>query len=576
MKIQQKKSLIFVILWTAAMSFWVLLYRGVDYNEAIGTSIFAIGGAIWAFIKIRRTVNDSSGHRRAFWKWMNRGIAANGAANGIWLAAGVLEISSFPPSSSYFLWMISYFLFLCALLYQLFIASREPFISLHVFNVSVFMIIAAAIIGYFFTDLALELFNYSIINSVMNLSFLLVDIILLFAAGYLVYLLEVERDIKMMCILIAAFAFQSIGYFSSAYLEIMGITASPGNLNDVFWLAGIVLIGAASTYEKTSTWETSWIIRKDIKQHFIFFPSAAIILLIIFTFSSYDWRINILSISVGIVLLLFAGRNYMMNKKNASLIREYRHLAYYDSLTGIYNRTSFKVNLDKAVALSKKENKKMALLLFDIDRFKVINDSLGHHVGDEVLMETAYRLKKKLPYRIYRLGGDEFVIIAENAGEEQALETALQVKEVFRNPYSIVGQHISITSSIGISCFPAVSRDSGFLLKSADAAMYAAKDYGRNGFVFYDDALHKKLERKMIVEREMKQGLIKQEYTLYYQPKINVQTLEVTGVEALLRWDNQKLGRVSPCEFIPIAEESGFIKVLGSWVMREACRQAKA
>lgn len=576
MKIMDKKNTMFIILWTTALTLWITFYKGSEYNEAIGTSIFAVGAAIWAFIQINKTIISSSGYRRMFWRWINRGIAANGAGNAVWLAAAIVGVSSFPPSLSDFLWMMSYFLFLCALLYQLFIASREPVISIHVFNVSVFMIVSTAIIGHFFTAIALEMFNYSIVDSVMNLSFLLVDITLLFAAGYLVYLLKTKRDITVMHLLIMAFAFQSIGDFNAAYLEIMGFAVSPGNFNDVLWLAGIILIGTASTYERTGISETGWMIRKDIKQHFIFFPVAAIFLLIIFTLNSYDWRINILSISIGTILLLFAGRNYIMNKKNTSLIKEYRHLAYYDSLTGIYNRTSFKINIDKAVAFCNKENKELALILFDIDRFKVINDTLGHHVGDEVLMETAYRLKRQLPYRIYRLGGDEFVIIADNAGEERAIETALEIKQAFNKPYSIAGQHISITTSIGISCFPSASQDSDSLLKSADAAMYAAKENGRNGFVFYGDALHEKLERKMIIESEMKQGLIKQEYTLYYQPKINVQTFEVTGVEALLRWDNQKLGRISPYEFIPIAEESGFIKVLGSWVMKEACLQAEA
>ncbi|RKD69726.1 diguanylate cyclase (GGDEF)-like protein [Sinobaca qinghaiensis] len=575
MKINKKKNAIFIMLWVIGSALWVLLYKESDNIEAVGTSLFAVGGALWAFIQISRTINNSSGHRRVFWKWINRGIAANGAANGIWLAAALIGISAFPPSLADVLWLASYILFLCALLYQLFIVSREPVISIHMFNVSVFMIVSTAIIGHFFTALALELFDYSIINSVINLSFLLINSTLLFAAGYLVYLLKAKRDIAVVCILIAAFSFQSVGDFHAAYLEIVGVAVSPGNFNDVFWLAAIILLGVAATYEKIGLWEHNWMIRTDIKQPFILFPAAGITLLILFTFNSYEWRINILSVSIGIILLLFVGRNYIMNKKNSNLIQEYRHLAYYDSLTGIYNRTSFKINVDKAVAVARKEKTELSLLLFDIDRFKVINDSLGHHVGDEVLMETAYRLKNGLPYDIYRLGGDEFVIIVDDVRGNKALEAAAQVKKAFSKPYLIAGQRISITPSIGISCYPSTSRDSDSLLKSADAAMYAAKENGRNAFVFYDEKLHKKLSRKMIIESELRQGLIRHEFTLHYQPKINVQTLEVCGMEALLRWNNRKLGSVSPYEFIPIAEESGFIKLLGSWVMNEACRQAQ-
>ncbi|WP_252311921.1 bifunctional diguanylate cyclase/phosphodiesterase [Sinobaca sp. H24] len=165
--------------------------------------------------------------------------------------------------------------------------------------------------------------------------------------------------------------------------------------------------------------------------------------------------------------------------------------------------------------------------------------------------------------------------MVEDARENKALEAAALVKRAFSKPYLIAGQRISITPSIGISCYPSTSKDSDSLLKSADAAMYAAKENGRNAFVFYDEKLHKKLSRKMIIESELRQGLTRHEFTLHYQPKINVQTLEVCGMEALLRWNNRKLGSVSPYEFIPIAEESGFIKLLGSWVMNEACRQAQ-
>lgn len=575
MKINKNRNAVFIMLWVIGLALWVLLYKEADNIEAVGTSFFAVGGAVWAFIQISRTINNSSGNRRIFWKWINRGIAANGAANSIWLAAALLGISAFPPSMAEVLWLVSYFLFLCALLYQLFIVSREPVISIHMFNVSVFMIVSTAIIGHFFTALALELFDYSVVNSVINLSFLLINSTLLFAAGYLVYLLKAKRDIAVVCILIAAFSFQSIGDFHAAYLEITGVAVSPGNFNDVFWLAAVILLGVAAAYEKIGLWEPNWMIREDLKQPFIFFPAAGITLLILFTLNSYDWRINILSVSIAIILLLFVGRNYIMNKKNSNLIQEYRHLAYYDSLTGIYNRTSFKINVDKAVAVAKKEQTELSLLLFDIDRFKVINDSLGHHVGDEVLMESAYRLKNDLPYDIYRLGGDEFVIMVDDARGNKSLEAAAKVKKAFSKPYLIAGQRISITPSIGISSYPSTSKDSDSLLKSADAAMYAAKENGRNAFVFYDEKLHKKLSRKMIIESELRQGLNRHEFTLHYQPKINVQTMEVCGMEALLRWNNRKLGSVSPYEFIPIAEESGFIKLLGSWVMNEACRQAQ-
>lgn len=252
------------------------------------------------------------------------------------------------------------------------------------------------------------------------------------------------------------------------------------------------------------------------------------------------------------------------------------HLAQHDALTELPNRLLFIDRLRQSFVRAAIEHAKVALLFMDIDRFKTINDSLGHHVGDQLLQEVARRLKRCVAGSdtIARLGGDEFVIVLEHMTSIQdAGHVASRIINEMQAPI-IIGQHtLSITISIGIGIHPEDGDDVITLMKSADAAMYHAKGMGRNNYQFFTAEMNLRIEKQMMLETRLRHALDNGELLLHYQPQVDLLSGRIKGVEALLRWTNPELGNVSPAQFIPIAEESGMIIAIGQWILRSTCEQ---
>ena len=252
------------------------------------------------------------------------------------------------------------------------------------------------------------------------------------------------------------------------------------------------------------------------------------------------------------------------------------HIAHHDLLTGLFNRFSLKGHLDQALTAAKRDGTRVALLFIDLDRFKVVNDTLGHHVGDELLIEVARRLQDTVRESdvVARFGGDEFVIML--TGIEHAAAVALVAEKLVFSigcAYQIGGFDLYTSPSIGIAIFPTDGQDGDTLLKNADAAMYHAKMAGRNNFQFFDQKMNDAAVDRLKIEHSLRQALANEEFRLHYQPVIDIATGKVCGLEALVRWQHPEKGLLAPGRFIGIAEESGLIQPLGEWVLWEACRQ---
>jgi diguanylate cyclase (GGDEF)-like protein len=264
---------------------------------------------------------------------------------------------------------------------------------------------------------------------------------------------------------------------------------------------------------------------------------------------------------------------YAMERKKADLRLTY--LAQYDPLTGIPNRQFFNDQLTRATARARRDGRKVSLLYLDLDAFKVVNDTLGHDAGDQLLQEVADRIRRSVRAGdvVARLGGDEFAVLLEGlAGPREVEAMASGLLEVISKPYHIADRQLTITTSIGITVYPSDNADTQMLLKNADIAMYKAKDSGRNTFKFFHQAMHASLMEYHELERDLREALQLGQFHLAYQPKVNVHINQLQGLEALLRWNSPTRGAVNPNDFIPVAEESGHIIPLGYWVLHEVCR----
>jgi diguanylate cyclase (GGDEF)-like protein len=260
---------------------------------------------------------------------------------------------------------------------------------------------------------------------------------------------------------------------------------------------------------------------------------------------------------------------------------ELNHLAYHDALTGLPNRILFEDRLTQALILAERNRQTLGMLFLSLDRFKKVHDTLGRAIGDRLLQKVAERLIRSARQgeTIARFEGDEFAVLLTHIGGtegENAVEVIFQINESLKLPFIIDDHELFITVSIGISLYPDDGADAPTLLKNADAALYRAKEQGGNNYQFYTADMNAKALKRLTLENSLRRALERDEFEVYYQPVLDINTRKIAGMEALLRWHHPELGLVQPIEFIPLAEDTGMILPIGEWVLRTACAQSKS
>ena len=255
-----------------------------------------------------------------------------------------------------------------------------------------------------------------------------------------------------------------------------------------------------------------------------------------------------------------------------------QHLAHYDPLTGLPNRVLLADRMKIAIAHAARYSQRLALLFVDLDRFKLVNDSLGHEIGDKLLKVVAERMQSSVRKAdtISRVGGDEFIILLSHIDSlEDAAQVARKINSALSQPYQIEEHELMLSASVGISIYPDSAKEANSLMRNADSSMYSAKEAGRNRYQFYSAELTSRATERLSLERDLSRAIERNEIFVVYQPQIELATRRVIGAEALMRWRHPRRGLVLPVSFIPVAEDSGLILPLGEHVFRESCVQAR-
>ncbi|WP_081954442.1 DUF4084 domain-containing protein [Neobacillus niacini] len=598
----KKLYIYYTLFHTLGYYMWLYYWHNDDAIKTTGVNILLIAAPLTSSIILFLVYRKLKTNDNYVWLFLSLGCFFNLMA--VLASSNFLHKEIWSLGWNNFFYMLQIACYLLAIIYKIRIKGQNLHLIKFTFDTCIIMTVAITFSWHFILR--------EILTQNIFLGYPIGDLILFF--GAMIFYLGSENLFPYRVMIVLSLLTQVIADTSYFLLNVMNISFSESIFHPLWSLAPL-LMGIAGTYAIKNDDKSP---EKNIKIHSLkdsitlrlLLPYIGVILLfMVMIFQHNESKSLIIGSATAILLLIL--RHIFTSLENQTLLSKYhelteelelkigkrteelisknkqllsaarkmKHMAYHDVLSGLPNRRMFLERLKTAMDEAKRNHFKLAVLFIDLDRFKNINDTLGHEFGDLLLKHVTQQMSKSVRKidTISRQGGDEFTILLNRIrAEEDVIPLVERLRSIVANPITISGQELHVSMSIGIAFYPNDGENTEELMKNADMAMYCAKEDGRDNYKFFTMDMNKAISRKMALESGLRKALKNDEFVLNYQPQVSLHTGEIVGLEALLRWNTMEAGMVSPNQFIPIAEESGLIIPIGEWVLYNACMQGKA